>query len=56
MDDKFYNKLLSDLLELKNEIEEIYKAIANKEKNYRLKYNVKIKKRGLIDIEIDDCK
>ncbi|WP_024621229.1 helix-turn-helix domain-containing protein [Metaclostridioides mangenotii] len=42
--------------DIKNEIEEIYKAIANKEKNYRLKYNVKIKKRGLIDIEIDDCK
>ncbi|GAA0223980.1 helix-turn-helix domain-containing protein [Metaclostridioides mangenotii] len=42
--------------DIKNEIEDIYKAIANKQKNYRLKYNVKIKKRGLIDIEIDDCK
>jgi transcriptional regulator with XRE-family HTH domain len=42
--------------DIKNEIEDIYKAIANKEKNYSLKYNVKIKNRGLIDIEIDDGK
>lgn len=38
------------------EIECIYSAIAQGESNYKLSYDVPVKKRGLVDIEIDHSK